>query len=112
MTQMNRMIKTIALNDNDIYRATLDELKERLKLSTLNVNGVRCGLHILQLAVKAALKKLDSPLIVACRTVCKELRKQSTVYKLRNYGITIKIPRLDVRTRWNSSSLMVRISLF
>lgn len=107
----NELLEEI-LNDDDIYRATLDELKDRLKLTTLNVKGVRCGVHILQLAVKAALKALASPVIDACRTVCKTLRKQSSVYLLRKHGTTIKVPRLDVRTRWNSTSLMVRILLF
>lgn len=100
------------LNDDDIYRSTLDELKERFNQSTLNVTGVRCGLHFLQLAVKDALKALDSPLIGTCRSVCKLLRKQSTIYRLRSHGIVIKVPRLDVTTRWNSLSLMVRVSLF
>lgn len=100
------------LNDEDIYRDTLNELKDRLNLTGLNVNGVRCGIHILQLAVKAASKSLGSPLICTSRTVCKILRKQSTIYKLRNHGINIKVPRLDVATRWNSMSLMVRFLFF
>lgn len=100
------------LNDDDIYRNTLDELKERLNQTTLNVTGVRCGLHFLQLAVKDALKALNSLLINICRTVCKLLRTQSAIYKLRSHGIVIKVPRLDVATRWNSLSLMVSVSVF
>lgn len=96
------------LNDEEVIRKKLAELKERFNLKTMNVRGVRCGVHILQLGVKAALK--DSKAIETinlARTVCKFLRRPKTQYKLRAHNISCRTPRIDVPTRWNSSSDMV-----
>lgn len=96
------------LNDKDVFRAKLQQLKERFGAQTMNVNGVRCGVHFLQLGVKDALKGSDaSGLIGVCRNACKFLRKPSTALLLRENGIIFSLPRLDVKTRWTSLNDMV-----
>lgn len=64
------------LNDSEVFRTTLQELKDRFNTRTMNVKGVRCGVHFLQLAVKDSLKNSsDGYIIAVCRNVCKLLRK-------------------------------------
>lgn len=45
--------------------------------------------------------------ISLCHTVAKELRKQSTQNAYKEHGESYKIPRLDVKTRWGSTFMMV-----
>lgn len=90
----------------------LRDLENLIDEHTLNISGIRCAAHTLQLAVQSALKIADFQILVRlCRAVCRELRKTSRVHELRDNRIPFKVPRYDCKTRWNSTYLMVRIQL-
>lgn len=75
---------------------------------TLNVMGIRCAAHTLQLAVQNALKLSAFQILIRlCRVVIKELRKTSRQHELDSKNIAYEIPRLDCKTRWNSTYTMV-----
>lgn len=99
------------LNDEYDFEALIRSLRNKYASLTVNVNGIKCAAHTLQLAVRDALddKFLNvKPVIELCRIVCKTLRKQSYVYILQENGIEIRSPRLDCLTRWSSTYTMVR----
>lgn len=64
------------IEDDDIDpESLLRDLQELCTDKTLNINGIRCAAHTLQLAVLYALKMHDySLLIMLCRAASKELR--------------------------------------
>lgn len=75
-----------------------------------NTTGVNCVAHTIQLAVKAALKKLDpahTNVIELTSRVCAFLRNQSTQIAMRQIGLIYKRPRTDCKTRWGSTCMMV-----
>lgn len=80
-----------------------------------HVNGIRCAVHTLQLCIKDALDKLDKPIkneITMSRRIAKTMRLHSTANQLKSAGIDFTIPHLDVETRWCSTYIMVRKSVF
>lgn len=92
------------------FEALIRDIEEIFADQTLNINGIRCAAHTLQLAVISALKTPEYQILVQlCRAVCKELRKETTSYELGENKIKFKIPRIDCLTRWNSTYTMVRI---
>lgn len=98
------------IDDFSQYEKLLQDLEALLAKHTLNINGIRCAAHTLQLAVQSALKVPEFQILIRlCRAVCKELRKSSRQYELEKQNIASKIPRIDCKTRWNSTYSMVRI---
>lgn len=90
------------------FESLIHDLEEIFANQTLNISGIRCAAHTLQLAVIDALKKADfQNLIRLCKVVCKELRKQSTIHELDKNNLHFKIPSIDCITRWNSTYKMV-----
>lgn len=99
------------LNDDQDFEALIDSLKNEYATQTITVNGIKCAVHTLQLAVRDSLcdKELNIRyLIDLCRIVCKTLRKQSYQFILEENNIEFKFPRLDCMTRWCSTYNMVR----
>lgn len=98
------------LDETSHYLELLSELENEFATQTLKSNGIRCAAHVLQLAVKDALKTQSIlTLIKICRTVCKLLRSKKYIYKLEKNNIAFKLPRLDCITRWSSTYRMVTI---
>lgn len=96
------------LDDTSHFLDLLQELENEFATQTLKSNGVKCAAHVLQLAVKDALKISSILTIIKiCRTVCKLLRKKTNVYDIRAQNLNFKEPRLDCSTRWSSTYLMV-----
>lgn len=90
------------------FDTLLHDLEVLLAESTLNISGIRCAAHTLQLAVQNTMKTPEFNILIRlCRLVCKELRKSSRHYELDQKNISYKIPRMDCITRWNSTYLMV-----
>lgn len=102
------------LSDRVDLENLLRDLRSNIDAHTMNIKGVRCASHTLQLAIRDALssEKRFSFLIKLCRAVCKLLRKQSYANKLHDEGIMARVPRLDVVTRWNSTYIMVLTIVF
>lgn len=99
---------TSSTEANVDFETLLRDLADIIATHTLNINGIRCAAHTLQLAIIDALKNGDfKNLILLCKVVVKELRKQSTVHELEKQQIEFKIPSIDCATRWNSSFKMV-----
>lgn len=98
------------LDETSHYIELLTELENEFATQTLKSNGIRCAAHVLQLAVKDALKtKSIMALIKICRTVCKLLRSKKYIFELQKNNIAFKLPRLDCITRWSSTYRMVTI---
>lgn len=101
------------IDDRSNFEKLLGDLEIMLAEHTLNIAGIRCAAHTLQLAVQNALKIPEfQNLIRLCKEVCKELRKTSKQYALDREKIKYKIPRLDCKTRWNSTYMMVSLQRF
>lgn len=78
------------------------------------INGINCAAHHLQLGIGEALKaigQLDQKTIELSRHVTKHMRKQTTIYSLKENSIEFKKPRIDWPTRWCSLYLMVSFKL-
>lgn len=97
------------LNETDDFERILKELESRFSLHTLNINGIRCAVHTLQLAIHDALKETElTKFITECRQICKLLNRGKTRRLLKANNIQIVRIRLDCKTRWNSTYRMVR----
>lgn len=74
------------------------------------VNGINCGAHTVQLAVKSAISRLSTEhsnvISLAVKTV-KFLRKETTRNEVRDRGLKLKVPSFNTPTRWSSTYLMV-----
>lgn len=71
------------------------------------ITGIGCAAHSLQTAIRDALKSSkEKPLIRKCREVVKTLRTLKVMLELKELGVETK-PTLDVKTRWDSTYLMV-----
>lgn len=90
------------------FEKLIRDLEEIFADQTLNINGIRCAAHTLQLAVIGALQASDYAILIRlCRAICKQLRKQSIIHELGKNQIIYKIPSIDCLTRWNSTYKMV-----
>lgn len=77
--------------------STLQEIQSIIDSQTLNIRGIRCAIHTLQLGVMSALKEDEfKSMTRLCRGVCKELRKKSNQIELTESGIDFKIPRTEL----------------
>lgn len=82
-------------NEREMFSHALENV-----LAILSV--VRCAAHTLQLAVHDSFKHLESNEVIGkVRTIVKLLRLDR--YKELVQLIAIKLPKLDVITRWNST---------
>lgn len=104
----------LLLDESDLYVELVDSIVSDMQNRNMDTNlfvySVKCAAHTLQLAVKDALKlihKSNQNVISLCRYIAICLRKQSTRDKMREIGLSCKLPALDVATRWSSSFLMV-----
>lgn len=97
------------MNDMSDINLVLEEMQQIIATETLNIHGVRCAAHTLQLAVMSAFGMAEfEDIVLLCRAVAKELRNKSAEIELGEREITFKIPHIDVKTRWNSLYVMVR----
>lgn len=103
-------------DDDDWEQTNLDEsdlvqaIVQTSESEPIFINGVNCGAHTVQLAVKSALSELstsDSNIISLARQVAKFLRKDNTRIEARNRLLTLIFPALDMDIRWSSIYLMV-----
>lgn len=78
--------------------------------SVVFVNGVNCAAHTLQLVVRdalALLPKHQSNVITLATKVSKFFRKESTRNAVKNMGLNMKVPSVEMPTRWSSTYMMV-----
>lgn len=91
-----------------------------------NMSGVNCAAHTLQLLVKDSLKEMrkeSGNVIELCRRIIKALKlnstkmiieqarqKASTEVIAQQPKLTLKVPSLDVETRWGSMFNMVSLA--
>lgn len=96
------------LDDSDEYSRLLENVTSDFGPILTNVLGVKCAAHTLQLAVRGAIKNSNvKSLLALCAIGAKLLRKAYFIDQLREKEIEHIIPRLDCKTRWSSSFLMV-----
>lgn len=94
-----------------MHSEIIASFENALNAPMICVNAVNCAAHTVQLAVKDALRLLDESsqnVIGIARAVVKFLRKESTRNEIRNRGLAMTLPPLDVATRWSSTYMMVR----
>lgn len=108
----------LIFDESDKYDERLEDmvtiLRNRPGDRNLCMILIRCAAHTLQLAVKGALKSLpkgDQNVIELCRAAAKEMRKQTTMNVMRQLNLSSILPKLDVKTRWSSTYMMVRFIL-
>lgn len=72
--------------------------------------GVNCTAHTLQLAVKDSMKaitKNHQNVITLCRKIVKFLVLESTRFEVKERGMNYNLPKIDCKTRWGSTCIMV-----
>lgn len=75
------------------------------------INGINCAAHTMQLVVRDALGHLPKHhknVITLANKICKFFRKESTRNVVRNMGLKLKVPSVEMPTRWSSTYIMVR----
>lgn len=93
-----------------LLRETIAEISNEYGHNLFNLTGINCAAHVLQLLVKDALKALrkeSSNIIDLSRRIIKALKLSSTKIIVQEAGISMKVPSLDVETRWGSMYVMV-----
>lgn len=109
------------VNHERLMKATLAEISKENDF--FDITGINCAAHTLQLLVKDGLKDLPKEtrnIIDLCRRIIKALKLNATkiiVEQARQNAsseeitkeleLTLKVPSLDVETRWGSSFIMV-----
>ncbi|XP_031639509.1 uncharacterized protein LOC116351526 [Contarinia nasturtii] len=101
----------MALNS---YNNILNDVSQHLLThgveSNVNIAGIDCVAHKVQLITKDGLKMMwecDRNVIDLARCVSKELRLQSVRDEMFHLNLQYTLPRLEVKTRWCSTFLMV-----
>lgn len=87
--------------------AVESEMSENLVI----VNGINCAAHTLQLVVRGALallSKVHANVIALASKVCKFFRTETTKNAVRNMGLGLRIPSMEMPTRWSNTYMMVR----
>lgn len=96
------------LDDNQEYTALIESHLSKYAKETMDIYGIKCAAHTLQLVVLKAINTSEyGHLIASFRNVCKHLRKPTSIRLMKQNGIRIWLPRLDVETRWSSLYRMV-----
>lgn len=91
------------LDENQEFVAIIENQLSEYALETMNIYGIRCAAHTLQLAVHETIKNsMYGVLIKLFRDVCKYSRKPTNIRRVKNHGIDFSVLRLDVKTRWSS----------
>lgn len=99
--------------DQTSLDSLLEEIENIIGPQTSQIQSVRCAAHTFHLSVTDTLDIDDFKVIILiCREVTKQLRKNSNIIELQDKGIPFKMPRNDVETRWNSIYAMVCRVLF
>lgn len=94
-----------------VLRDMTEQIVDEAGPILMDITGVNCAAHTLQLAIKDALNELllmHKNVINLCRNVAKALRLKSIQHKLDSMGKQFKKPRLENDTRWGSLYSMVR----
>lgn len=106
----NTALQVLEIETN--FDSAMEEMQTIIDSQTMNIYSIRCAAHTLQLAVMNGLATSDfTAIIQLCRAVCKELRNNLNKIELRENNIPFKAPRIDVKTRWNSTYSMVRCAI-
>lgn len=97
--------------NEQLFTAMIDSLKSNFDMQfEWNIMVVECSAHSLQLGINDSLKQLPKAhqnVIELCRQAAKFLRKKSTKHELNENNIHYNLPRMDVKTRWCYTFLMV-----
>lgn len=84
------------------------DIKNALTEITSLTSLVRCSIHTLQLAVHDSIneiKRHHNNYLTKIRSVVKNMKSSTYVEKINS--LNIKIPGIDIVTRWNSSFIMI-----
>lgn len=95
-----------------LLRETIAEISTEHGHDLFDLTGVNCAAHTLQLVVKTSLKELrkeTSNIIDLSRRVLKALKLNATKHIVEEAKLQMKVPSMDVETRWGSSYTMVII---
>lgn len=95
---------------DQLHTNIFERLRNTISNRTLFLSLIRCAAHSLQLVVWDAMNDLgknDSDVIELCRNASKFLRLQSSQTKLKEASLKCTLPKLDCRTRWSSTYVMV-----
>lgn len=96
------------LDENQEFVAIIENQLSEYALETMNIYGIRCAAHTLQLAVHETIENSKyGDIIELFRDVCKYLRKPTNIRRVKQQGIDFSVPRIDVTTRWSSLYRMV-----
>lgn len=96
------------LDDEQEYADLLEYHLSDYAKKTMNIHGIRCAAHTLQLAVGEAMDVSEyGYLITTFRDVSKYLRKPKSLIIMKRQGFESGKPSLDCVTRWSSLYKMV-----
>lgn len=96
------------LDDGQEYADLLANHLSAYAKKTMNIYGIRCAAHTLQLAIAEAMgASIHGHLITTFRDVAKYLRKPSSLIIMKRHGFEPGKPSLDCETRWSSLYKMV-----
>lgn len=93
-----------------LLRETIAEISTEHGHNLFDLTGVNCAAHTLQLVVKDSLKALrkeTSNIIDLSRRIIKALKLSATKLIVEEAELQMKVPSLDVETRWGSIYTMV-----
>lgn len=101
------------LDDGPEIIALLEMVLDKYAMQTLDIYGIRCAAHTLQLAILRTLSKTEhKDLLDLFRKVASHLRTPTSIRIIREQNIRVWLPRLDVVTRWSSFYRMVRSKIY
>lgn len=98
--------------DDGLTRLDLEgAVESEIGAGLVFVNGINCAAHTMQLVVRDALALLPrhhANIITLASKVSKFFRKESTRNTVRSLGLSLKVPSVEMPTRWSSTYMMVR----
>lgn len=117
---LENKISSVVVDNCSTNDAMITVLLDKLESSCLVLNGdflhMRCSAHILNLIVKDGLKVIDSAISTVRDCVAfwmstpKRIEKFEEACRVLNVNKPKRVA-LDVKTRWNSTYLMIESSL-